>query len=132
MRLKEDFEIEYGIAEMPASFIASCGRGDQLLLFMYRTLSLFGINRFRPVSSIDLGISKKFKNGGRLRLSGSDIFFQRYLGISSTNNPDLIFNTTIKDESRVYRLSYTQSFGSNKRKRMLHNNTTDEVKGRFK
>ena len=100
--------------------------------FMYNSPSLFGVVLFRPTNSLDVGISKKFRDGGSLRLSGSDLLYQNYWGWTSDNaSPGLLSNVTLKFETRVYRLSYTKSFGTAQKSRKQRQTGTEELNRRL-
>ncbi len=85
--------------------------------FFYRTVNMDGLQLQDPISSLDIGIRKRFADGkGSVSLNASDIFWTSY------QNQHTIYqnvNSEIKghNDSRRVRLSVSWKFGSSQYQR---------------
>lgn len=99
----------------------------------YVSSQVYGTYVVKPIYGIDFGISKSFADKrANLKLSLSDIFDQRKLQLKSAiSSQD--YNLSQKQESRVFRLTFSYNFGSNtvKGNRKRSNGSSSE-QGRVK
>jgi len=83
------------------------------LSFNYQSPQIYGTYTARPIYSTNLGISKSFlDNKANLKLGINDIFNTQQIKIRSTV-PMQDYQLYQKQESRVFRLTFTYNFGSN-------------------
>ncbi len=104
------------------------------LIGVYNAPSMFGIYEFNELGSVTVGVQKDLpRKAGRLNLTYQDIFWNNYW-VAHADNPALNLNqrTLIKFESRILRLTYTWSFGSNTVKSSQKSTASDEEKYRLK
>ncbi|MBC7891876.1 MAG: outer membrane beta-barrel protein, partial [Sphingobacteriaceae bacterium] len=84
------------------------------LTAFYQSPALNGISRRLAFGAVGLGIQKKLsRNRGTLRLSLSDAFRTNFMRIVSDNPAvNQVANWTLRFDSRVLRLTFTRSLGS--------------------
>lgn len=99
----------------------------------YQSESISGITKIIALRNITLGVSKEFSESSKLRFSFSNIFGFKFARLSNDDIPDLNFRTRIDQEyePRIFKLSYTYSFGNNKLKPKRNRSTgSEEIKNR--
>lgn len=94
----------------------------------YTSSQVYGTYIAKPIYGLDLGFGKSFANErANLKLSVTDLFNQRQISIrSAITNQD--YQLSQKQESRVFRLTFSYNFGSKiiKATRSRSNIFTDE------
>ncbi len=91
----------------------------------YRSPTLFGIFRWRAMTVVNLGLQKRFpKINASLSLNLSDILNQNML-YWEIDQPELYLegDFNLKFETRILRLTFTQTFGSSKVKKARQRQT---------
>jgi hypothetical protein len=93
---------------------------------------VWGVFKMKAQGSVDLGISKKFKNGSKLKFAVSDIFKTSNNRINVNDN-GLVFRMHNNGEPRQARVSYSMKFGNQNVKAARERQTaTSEEMGRVK
>ncbi|RAJ32968.1 outer membrane beta-barrel protein [Pedobacter cryoconitis] len=78
----------------------------------YQSAQVFGTYIARPVYGVDLGISKSFADKkATIKLAASDLFNTRKIVVKSAI-PLQDYNLSQKQESRIFRLTFSYNFGS--------------------
>lgn len=78
----------------------------------YQSAQIYGTYKVKPIYGIDMGLSKSFfDNKMNLKLAATDVFNQRKANISSAIKQQ-DYKLYQKPETRVFRLTFTYSFGS--------------------
>jgi len=79
----------------------------------YTSSQAYGTYVAKPIYGIDLGVNKSFANErANIKLGISDLFDQRQIKIRSAI-PAQDYQLNQKQESRIFRLTFTYNFGSN-------------------
>ncbi|WP_142526354.1 outer membrane beta-barrel family protein [Pedobacter westerhofensis] len=79
----------------------------------YQSAQVYGTYDVKPIYSIDLGISKSFaQQRAHIKISASDVFNTAKARVSSAI-PSQDYQLYQKQESRIFRLSFSYNFGSN-------------------
>lgn len=93
---------------------------------------IWGVFRLKSQGSIDFGMSKKFKNGSKLKFAMVDIF-KMSNSRGGVNDNGLVFRMTNDQEPRRVRLTYSMPFGNKNVKAARERKTaTSEEMGRVK
>ena len=103
------------------------------LSFNYQSAQVYGTYAVRPLYSTDLGISKSFAGKrAMLKLAANDVFNSMKARISSTV-PGQDYQLLQKQESRIFRLTFSYNFGSSLIKAVTdHKNGSSTEKNRIK
>jgi hypothetical protein len=100
--------------------------------FFYRSLNMNGTWRETPISSLDVGIKKKFANGkGSATLNFSDVFRQSYQNGTSVYG-DVNFKVTGRDDRRRVGLSVSWKLGKSQYERDEKKKSGEEELNRAK
>ncbi|MBB5636933.1 outer membrane receptor protein involved in Fe transport [Pedobacter cryoconitis] len=94
----------------------------------YQSAQVFGTYVAKPIYSIDLGISKSFADKkANIKLSADDLFNTRQINVKSAI-PLQDYKLSQKQESRIFRLSFSYNFGNSgiKAERQRSNSSSNE------
>lgn len=93
----------------------------------YQSAQVFGTYVARPIYGVDLGISKSFADKkAAIKLSASDLFNTRKIRVKSAI-PFQDYNLSQKQESRIFRLTFSYNFGSSGVKAVRERPNSSEV-----
>lgn len=93
----------------------------------YQSAQVFGTYIARPIYGADLGISKSFADKkATVKLSASDLFNTRKIVVKSAI-PFQDYNLSQKQESRIFRLTFSYNFGSSSIKAVRERSNSSEV-----
>ncbi|WP_235297486.1 outer membrane beta-barrel protein [Portibacter marinus] len=91
--------------------------------------NFWGISVFEPLMMVNIGVSKKMKNGANLALRGSDIF-HTFIWRSSTETEQNDYFIDFDVSLRSIDLTYTYPFGNNKAKQVQIETGSSEERSR--
>ena len=113
------------------SFTLGKGYSAELSGWMNTPL-VFGVFKSKAQGSLDVGFSKKFKNGAKLKFAVRDLFKTSNFR-ATVNDNGLVFRLNNDQEPRQVRLTYSMPFGNNNVKAARERQTaTAEEMGRVK
>ena len=93
----------------------------------YQSAQVFGTYVAKPIYGVDLGISKSFADKkATIKLSASDLFNTRKIVVKSAI-PFQDYNLSQKQESRMFRLTFSYNFGSSGVKAVRERANSSEV-----
>lgn len=93
----------------------------------YQSAQVFGTYAARPIYGVDLGISKSFADKkAAIKLSASDLFNTRKIRVKSAI-PFQDYNLSQKQESRIFRLTFSYNFGSSGVKAVRERSNSSEA-----
>jgi len=96
----------------------------------FQSKQFFGISEFLAFGSLNLGFEKKFTNSS-LRASYNDILgTNKWRWVTDIPDENLDSDLLIDFETRVFRLTYSRSFGNNKLRGKRRNQTGSEEEQR--
>lgn len=128
-----DFIRNMGSFRVTSSQQFSIGRKTKLETSgYYQSATLFGISTFGARGALNLGLRQQLKeNYGTLKLSYNNVLASDNWKIK-TNSTQPFVNTleTYLPESRILTLTYTKSFGKNKKEQKYKGNSADDEKKR--
>lgn len=102
------------------------------LSFDYHSAQVYGTYIVKPLYGVDLGFSKSFNDKRTtLKLAVNDVFNQRIAKVSSAVSLQ-DYRLTQKEESRIFRLSFSYNFGRNAVKSSAHAKSSDTEQSRVK
>ena len=82
----------------------------------FLTPTVWGIAQSKPFGTLNVGVQKEFtNNGGVLRLSVGDLFWTgNWRSYANVPEQNLVYEDLYRFSERVFRLSYSNSFGNRK------------------
>lgn len=112
-KLFENYEVFNWNANGSMNFTLPKDFSAELSAF-YLAPGIFGGVQNKPFSRVTFGLQKKLaNNAGRLAFSVDDIFFSA-IWEAFIDEPDLQYNQRYRFTERIFRLTYSRNFGSNK------------------
>jgi outer membrane receptor protein involved in Fe transport len=92
-----------------------------------QTASLAGIYRLEAFGRLDIGIQKKFKDNSNLRLNVQDLLASFNWRLVADRPEQSFYTRTLANFSqRIFRLTYTRSFGNKQLKEKRNRSTASE------
>lgn len=93
----------------------------------YQSAQVYGTYAIKPLCSVDLGISKSFADKrANIKLAANDVFNLMKAKVSSTI-PSQDYKLIQKQETRVFRLTFSYNFGSSQIKAVREHSSASET-----